>query len=78
MKIEKLRKVTDFKHLNMFELGYRDMKGQKRSWQFASRSVEPKCQTGKFAQPDAVVLVPFHRDKNRLVIIKEFRVSLAG
>ena len=78
MKIEKLKKVTDFKHLNMFELDYRDMKGQKRSWQFASRNAKPKCQTGLFARPDAVVIVPFHIGKNKLVIIKEFRVPLAG
>ncbi|MFC1859927.1 NUDIX hydrolase [Thermodesulfobacteriota bacterium] len=44
----------------------------------ASRSGEPKCVTGNFSQPDAVVIVPFHNSREKLVVTKEFRVSLAG
>ena len=34
--------------------------------------------TGKFNKPDAVIIVPFHSKKAKLVIIEEFRVPLAG
>ncbi|MCP4751921.1 MAG: NUDIX hydrolase [Proteobacteria bacterium] len=76
MKISDVKRVTDYKHLNMFEISYLDRKGKKRSWQLASRSWQPKCVTGEFDQPDAVVIVPFHIVKNRLVLIEEFRVPL--
>ncbi len=77
LKIEKLRKTTNYRFVNMFELDYRDMKGQHKIWQFASRHQEPRCITQSFDVPDAVVIVPFHKTKNKLVIIKEFRVPLA-
>jgi ADP-ribose pyrophosphatase len=77
LKIKKLKKVTDFKFLNLFELDYQDMKGNQKTWQFATRSQNPKCVSREFAAPDAVVIVPFHTKKQQLVIIKEFRVPLA-
>ncbi len=78
MKIKDLRKVTDFKFLNMYELGYIDMRGNEKSWQFASRNHQPKCITQLYSQPDAVVIVPFHTGKQKLVVIEEFRVPLTG
>ncbi len=54
------------------------MKGNHKSWHFASRLDIPKCESGIFHIPDAVVVVPFHVDLNKLVIIEEFRVPLAG
>ena len=76
MKIGNVKKITDCKYLNMFEISYQDMKGNEKSWQMASRGDVPKCMTGEFDVPDAVVIVPFHKEKDRLAIIKEFRVPL--
>lgn len=76
MKIQKVDKITDFRHLNLFEITYTDTQDHERTWQLASRMKEPKCVTQNFSQPDAVVIVPFHLEKNKLVIIKEFRVPL--
>jgi len=42
----------------------------------ASRQNEPKCLTGNYQLPDAVVIVPFHTVRNKMVIIREFRVPL--
>jgi ADP-ribose diphosphatase len=78
VKIKTLRKITNLRHLNMFELDYQDMKGNDKSWQFASRRETPKCKTGEFEIPDAVVIVPYHLEQNKLVVIEEFRVPLAG
>ncbi len=77
MEIKKADKLTDLKWLNLFDVAYVDQDGRPRSWQLASRSGAPKCMTGKFNAPDAVVIVPFHTAENKVVIIKEYRVPLA-
>ena len=77
MEIKSADKLTDLKWLNMFEVAYVDEDGRHRSWQIASRSKAPKCITGKYNMPDAVVIVPFHTAENKVVIIKEYRVPLA-
>ena len=76
MKIGSAKKVTDYRHLNMFEIEYLDTRGREKIWSFASRNDPPKCVSGEFDVPDAVVIVPFHAPKNKLVIIREFRVPL--
>jgi ADP-ribose pyrophosphatase len=77
VEIKSADKLTDLKWLNMFDVNYVDQGGRPRSWQLASRSGAPKCMTGKFNVPDAVVIVPFHTAENKIVIIKEYRVPLA-
>ncbi len=77
MEIKSADKLTNLKWLNMFDVDYVDQDGRHRSWQIASRSKAPKCITGQFNMPDAVVIVPFHTAENKVVIIKEYRVPLA-
>ena len=77
-QIRKIDKITDNAHLNLFQIAYSDRNGNDKTWQLASRLAQPKCATGEFNIPDAVVIVPFHQKKNKLVIIKEFRVPLGG
>jgi len=76
MKIRNADKLTNLKWLNMFEVAYIDKEGRPRSWQMASRSEAPKCVTGNYMPPDAVVIVPYHTAKHKIVIIKEYRVPL--
>lgn len=77
MQIRNTAKLTDLKWLNMFDVAYVDKNGRNRSWQIASRAKEPKCISGKFKVPDAVVIVPLHTAENKVVITKEYRVPLA-
>ncbi len=77
MKIIDSKKLTNLKWLNMFNVSYVDKNGDSKIWQVASRSKQPKCVTGEFAKPDAVVIVPFHKSKEKMVITKEYRVPLA-
>jgi ADP-ribose pyrophosphatase len=63
--------------LNLFDVAYVDTAGHGRSWQIASRSTLPKCISGNYAVPDAVIIVPFHTVENKLVITREYRVPLA-
>lgn len=78
-KIEILRvsRITDEKFVNLYDMRYRDKNGSEKRWSYASRSDPPKAQTGSFDLPDAVVIVPFHEDSGRLVVIREFRIPLA-
>jgi len=78
MEITGYKKVTDKKWLNLFDVQYRDKNGQSKQWEVVSRKAAPKCITGEFDPPDAVVIVPFHRDEKKLVVIREYRVALGG
>ena len=78
MKLLSLKKVTDFKHLNLFSIAYTGRSGAPKSWVFASRSREPAAGRKPVVKPDAVVIVPFHRERRQLVLIREFRVPLGG
>ena len=69
--------MTDQKWLNLFDVAYEGKDGHLKSWQIATRHKEPKCVSGDFGQPDAVVIVPFHVERGQLVITREYRVPLA-
>jgi len=77
VEIKGAKKLTNLKWLNLFDVTYVDKNGRNNSWQIASRAQEPKCVTGRFTKPDAVVIVPFHTPENKIVITKEYRVPLA-
>ncbi len=77
MEIRSADKLTNLEWLNMFDVAYVDEDGRHRSWQIASRSKAPKCITGKYNMPDAVVIVPFHTAENKVVVTREYRVPLA-
>jgi len=78
MEITGYKKITDKKWLNLFDVDYRDKKGQPKTWEVISRKPVPKCISSAFDPPDAVVIVPFHKDEKKLVVIREYRVALAG
>lgn len=78
MKILDYKKLTDSAWLNLYDVAYVDKKGHQRSWQVVSRHQEPKCISGRFDMPDAVLMIPFHKKEKSLVVLKEYRVSLAS
>ena len=75
-EIKEFKKLTHQKWLNLFDVKYVAKTGDQKSWQLASRQKEPKCVTGKYDRPDAVVIVPFHKEKDKMVITREYRVPL--
>ncbi len=77
MEIRSADKLTNLQWVNMYDVAYVDDDGRHRSWQIASRSENPKCITGKYNMPDAVVIVPFHAAENKVVVTREYRVPLA-
>ena len=78
MKITDCKKLTDSKWINLFDVSYTDKTGQGRQWQVVSRNQRPKCVSGRFELPDAVLMIPFHTTQQKLVVLREFRVALAG
>ena len=79
MKLNMYSKLFRNAHLGLYEIGYTDRSGSRKTWTVASRQkAGPKCMTGKMDAADAVVIVPYHRKRDRLVVIREFRVALGG
>jgi len=76
MEIKKSYKLTRQKWLNLFDIEYTDKNGRKKSWQLASRQNEPRCISDDFSMPDAVVIVPYHTDRKKIVITREYRIPL--
>jgi ADP-ribose pyrophosphatase len=70
MKICKKTTITDHGHLNLVSVDYQDRNGTAKKWIYATR--------GNSKRPDAVVVVPFHSARKKLVLIREFRVPLEG
>lgn len=77
MKIIDCKKLTNLKWLNLFEVSYTDKRGNYGRWQISSRQPTPRCATGRFSKPDAVVIVAYHRTEKKMVVTREFRVPLA-
>jgi ADP-ribose diphosphatase len=78
MKIIDSTIVTKLKFVTLFAVSYLDQKGNKKGWHMVSRGEQPKCITGENRSVDATIIVPYHRQEQKLVVIKEFRVPVGG
>jgi ADP-ribose pyrophosphatase len=78
MDITKVEPLARGKWLSLFRIDFRLEGRAERSWSLVTRNAEPKCVRGDFADPDVVIIVPFHTGLARLVLIREFRPALAG
>jgi|SRR5579863_4009350 len=72
-----LKRLTDLRWLNLFEVEYEHISGKRGKWQFASRRQQPPLSTEPL-KPDAVFIVPLLQTPHgqRLVMTKEYRVPL--
>jgi ADP-ribose pyrophosphatase len=78
MRIKRAVRSREPKWLNLFDVEVADPAGTDRIWEVVSRREVPKCITGAFERPDAVVIVPYHVGQGMIVVIREYRVSLGG
>lgn len=77
MKITRLDKLTDEKHLNLYAASFKN-RGHEGRWVYASRRDQPIKGERR---ADAVIIVPVLHEEGkppRLVVIKEFRVPLSA
>lgn len=70
--------VSKSKFVTVVAVAYEDRKGNLKRWHMVSRGERPKCITGRIQRPDAAIIVPYHRSKDELAVIKEFRVPVGG
>jgi hypothetical protein len=59
MDIFGAERLTDCRWLNLFQVTY-GRGGERRAWQLASRQKSPRCMTGRFERPDAVLIAAVH------------------
>ena len=78
MKIIDSTVVTKSQFATMVAVNYEDRRGNRKRWHMVTREEQPKCITGKIRHPDATIIVPYHRQEDKLVVIKEFRVPVGG
>ena len=77
MEIIGYEAIAERRWLNLCDLVYTDSSGRRRTWQIATRESIPKAVTGQFEQPDAVIIVALHVKQTKIVVTKEYRVTLA-
>lgn len=77
MKIKRVKKISNYKYLNLFSIQYNDRENNDKEYIFASRS-RFSNPLEKKTTPDAVVVVPFHTQEKKLVMIEEYRLALGG
>ena len=70
--------VAKVKFVTLFAINYLDRKGNLKHWHMVSRGKKPKCITGDNQRPDAAIIVPYHAQKDKLVVIREYRVPVGG
>lgn len=76
MKVLDAALITKRKFVALFAVSYRDRKGNTRDWHMVSRGERPKCVSGNVHHPDATIIVPYHREEQKLVVIREYRVPV--
>ena len=79
-KIKKLTTLAETKFLSMYKADYVNKSGREKSWIIASRKTKEDLSeqyfNGKEGKVDAVVVLGFHKEEKKLIIIKQFRVPL--
>ena len=77
MDIIRAKKRLEAKHLKFYEIIYLDRNKKTKVWNLATRQETPRCMSKDYENPDAVMIVPYHLEEKKLVMIKEYRTSLA-
>lgn len=79
-RIKKLTVLKNTKFLSLYDAEYKNKKGNDKHWTIASRksysTLNEEFFQGKEQVVDAVIIVALHKESNKLVLIKQFRVPL--
>jgi ADP-ribose pyrophosphatase len=76
LNITRTELLADAEWLRLFRLHYRTKSRVERSWVMATRLKAPRCVTGRFENPDAVIVVAQHVRWSKIVVTREYRVAL--
>ncbi|WP_300382273.1 NUDIX hydrolase [Clostridium sp.] len=79
-KVNKINTLATTKYLKLYDAEYTNKVGENRNWTIASRKPIEKINNrffkGEEDKIDAVVIIPKHIEKDKLVLIKQFRVPI--
>ncbi len=78
--IRKLKPLAQTRFLNLYDAEYENKKGMTKHWMIASRKDYDTLSTQYFhkgeEKTDAVVIAALHKESEKLVLIKQFRLPL--
>ena len=79
-KIKEIKNLVETKFISLYDIKYLNKNNQEKSWTVASRKskdiLEGIYLENKKDKVDAVIICAYHKQQNKLVIIKEFRVPI--
>ena len=79
-KITKINPLVETKFMGLYDIEYKNKQNQNRNWTVASRKnkeqLEQSYLQNKEDKIDAVVIAALHKEENKLVVIKQFRVPI--
>lgn len=79
-KVTNLKALVETKYLSLYEVEYENKVGNMRTWTVASRKDNDTLQKQFFENKedttDGVIIAAYHKEKKKLVIIKQFRIPL--
>lgn len=79
-KVTKVKALVETRYLSLYEAEYENKVGNMRTWTIASRKDNNTLQKQFFENKedatDGVIIAAYHKDKKKLVIIRQFRIPL--
>lgn len=79
-KVQNLEILAQTKFLSLYNANYINKGGNKKTWTIVTRKskevLEEQFFNGKEDKVDAVVILAYHKDENKLVAIRQFRIPL--
>lgn len=79
-RINKLTTLAETKFLSLYNAEYTNKGGNKKNWTIASRKSKEDLEevyfNNKELQDDAVLIVPYHEEEDKIVVIRQFRVPI--
>lgn len=79
-KVTKLKALVETRYLSLYEAEYENRVGNMRTWTVASRKDNDTLQKQFFEnkedKTDGVIIAAYHKEKKKLVLIKQFRIPL--
>ena len=79
-KVENLETLAQTKFLSLYNANYTNKGGNKKTWTIATRktkkALEEQFFNGKEDKVDAVVILAYHKEEEKLVAIRQFRIPL--
>lgn len=79
-RIKNIAPLAETKFLSLYEAEYINKKGNVKHWMIASRknisTLKAQIFEGKEEKIDAVIIVAFHKDLRKLVLVRQYRVPI--